>query len=430
MTINKLYKLLFSSVIVFMTACDVVAQSDISSPYSRFGLGLINHNKANTIMQGMGGICNALDGKHLLNNSNPASYAEIDSLTFLFDAGFFMKYATYRTTDASEKGSNSSFDYFDIGFGVTKWLKMGIGIAPYSSRAYTSKADYVWNHNYPYSIDYEGSGGLNKVYWANGLKVCKSLSLGFKMNYIFGNIIDETTLYFPDFIYFHNEKRTNNLRFSDLTFDLGIIIKHQFKNDYKIALGATYSLPANMTTHRDVFIRTMFKGYGTSIEKPIDTILYEKGKSTVVKYPQGIGAGISLQKGERWLIGIDFNWNNWSAFRINQMNDSLQDSWNIAIGGSYTPYNTSVSSYFSKLIYRAGFHYDQTCFNIYGTSINKYGVSFGVGLPVPRAMTMINLAFEFGKMGTTRNNLIEESYFNISLGLSLHDRWFVKRRYK
>lgn len=430
MKINKLQKLLFLVVVVFMTTCGVFAQSDVSSPYSRFGLGTINPSKTNTIMQGMGGICNAMDGKHLLNNSNPASYAEIDSLTFLFDAGFFMKYVTYRTDNASEKGSNSSFDYFDIGFGVTKWLKMGLGVGPYSSRGYSSNADFTWSQDYPYSIDYEGKGGLNRIYWSNGFKVSKSLSLGFNMNYIFGNIIDITTLYFPNEVYFHNERRTSNLRFSSLTFDLGLMFKHEFKNDYKITFGATYSLPTDMTAHRDMFIRTMLKGYGSLTENPIDTILYKSNESTPVQYPQSIGTGITLQKGERWLIGIDFNWSNWSAFRINHVSDSLQDSWNIAIGGSYTPYSTSVSSYFTKLTYRAGFHYDQTYFNIYGTSINKYGVTLGLGLPVPRAMTSINLAFEFGKMGTTKNNLIEETYFNISLGLSLHDKWFVKRRYK
>ena len=411
-----------------MTTSGVFAQSDISSPYSRFGLGTMSKNRSNTIMQGMGGISNALDGKHLLNNSNPASYAEMDSLTFLFDAGFYMKYVTYRTTNASEKGSNASFDYFDIGFGVTKWLKMGLGVAPYSNRAYTSIASF--DYMYPYTIDYEGSGGLNKIYWANGFKVSKSLSLGLKIDYIFGNVTDETTLYYPDFIYFHNERRTINLSFSDLTFDFGLIYKQQLRNDYKITFGATYSLPANMNAHRNVFIRTMFKGYTTQSESPIDTIVYKTGENVSVNYPQSIGAGITLQKGERWLIGMDFNWSNWSSFRMNNVNDSLQNSWNVAIGACYTPYNTSVSKYLRKMTYRAGFHYDQTFFNIYGTSINKYGVTFGIGMPIPRAMTSINIAVEFGKMGTVKNNLIEESYFNISLGVSLHDKWFVKRRYK
>jgi hypothetical protein len=82
------------------------------------------------------------------------------------------------------------------------------------------------------------------------------------------------------------------------------------------------------------------------------------------------------------------------------------------------------------MTYRAGFHYDQTIFNIYGQSINKYGVTFGFGMPILRSMTMLNFAFEFGRMGTTKGNLIEDNYFNISFGVSIHDRWFVKRRYK
>lgn len=415
---------------IFIMVDGVFAQSDISSPYSRFGLGTMSKNRPNTIIQGMGGVCNALDGKYLLNSSNPAAYAEMDSLTFLFDAGFYMKYVTYRTASASEKGSNGSFDYFDLGFSVTKWLKMGIGASPFSSRSYSSSADFVWSQDYPYCIDYNGSGGLNKLYWTNGFKVSKWLSLGVKMNYIFGNIIDETTLYFPNDTYFHNEKRTNNIGFDELTFDFGLILKKQFKNDRKLSLGLTYSLPANMKAKRNVYIRTMFKGYGSNSESPRDTILYKSGESVTVKYPQGFGAGITYQKGERWIIGADFNWDNWSAFRLNNNNDSLQDSWRVAVGGSYTPYYTSVSGLFRKMTYRAGFHYEKTYFNIYGTSINKYGVSLGVGIPIPRAMTSINLAVDFGKMGTTNNGLIEESYFNISLGISLRDKWFVKRKYK
>ncbi|MBR5663152.1 MAG: outer membrane protein transport protein [Bacteroidales bacterium] len=413
---------------IFVMAGGIFAQSDISSPYSRFGLGTMDKNRTNTIMQGMGGISNAMSDKYLLNNSNPASYAAMDSLTFLFDAGFYMKYVTYRTTDASEKGSNASFDYFDLGFGVTKWLKMGLGVAPYSNRAYSSTASF--DFQYPYSIDYEGTGGLNKLYWASGFKIYKGFSLGFKLNYIFGNVTDETTLYYPDYIYFHNERRTINLNFSDLTFDLGLMYKQELNKDYTLTFGATYGLPADMHAHRNVFIRTMFKGYGTSTETPIDTILYTKGENVSVKYPQSIGAGFTFQKNERWLVGVDFNWSNWSAFTMNGVSDSLQNSWNIAVGGCYTPFNTTVSSYFRKVTYRAGFHYDQTFFNIYGTSINKYGVTFGLGLPIPRVMTSLNVAVEFGKMGTVKNNLIKESYFNISFGISLRDKWFVKRRYK
>lgn len=428
MKFNNLHKTAFLTAIIFVMASGVFAQSDVSSPYSRFGLGTMSQNKTNTILQGMGGINNAVDGMYLLNNSNPASLAEMDTLTFLFDAGFYMKYITYKNASATEKGSNASFDYFDIGFGITKWWKMGAGVTPYSNREYSSTADF--DFQYPYSIDYEGSGGLNKIYWANGFKVFKGLSLGVKMNYVFGNVTDETTLYFPDYANFHNERRTINLSISDVLFDFGLIYKQNFNKDYQLAVGLTYSLQSDMGGHRNTYIRTMFKGYGSNTETARDTILYKSGEKVGIVYPQGFGGGITLRKGERWLIGVDFNWDNWKSFKMNGSNDSLQNAWSVAVGGCYTPRYTSVSSYMRRVTYRAGFHYDQTFFNIYGISINKYGVSFGVGLPVPRAMSSLNLAFEFGKMGTIKNDLIEESYFNISLGISIRDRWFVKRRYK
>jgi len=428
MKFNKLHKIAFLTTILFAVASGVFAQSDISTPYSRFGLGTLSKNKVNTALQAMGGISNAVDGSYLLNNANPASYAEMDSLTFLFDAGFYAKTVTYKSAGISEKGSNASFDYFDLGFSVAKWWKMGLGVTPYSNRQYSSTANF--DYIYPYSIDYEGSGGLNKVYWANGFKIFEDLSFGVKMNYLFGNIVDETTLYFPDYVYFHNERRTNNLRFSDLSFDMGLIYKKKLRNDYQITLGLTYSLPAKFKAHQDVYIRTMFKGYNSNSETARDTILYKTGERVDVDYPQSIGGGVTLRKGDRWLFGFDFNWSNWEAFRMDGQNDSLQNAWNIAIGGSFTPYHTNISNYFRTVTYRAGFHYDQTFFNIYGESISKYGVTFGFGFPIPRAMTSVNIAFEIGKMGTTQKNLVEESYFNISLGVSIRDRWFVKRRYK
>lgn len=428
MIFNKLQKSLLLVVMIFMATTGVFAQNEISSPYSRFGLGSMNTKKSNTALQGMGGLANALDGKRMLNNSNPAAYAEVDSLTFLLDAGFYMRYSTFRTANNTEKGSDASFDYFDIGFGITKWWKTGLGLTPQSSRDYISTSSYDWM--YPYTVDYEGYGGLNKIYWANGFKVLKNLSLGVRMDYLWGNITDQTTLYFPHHSQFLNERSTNRLRVSEVVFTLGLIYKHDFKNDYQLSVGLTYGIPAKWKGHRDIFIRTMFKGYGVNNESPYDTIAYSTYQRVNIDYPQSFGAGVALKKGDRWLIGIDFNWGNWEQFRMNGISDSLQNCWTIVVGGSYTPESTSVSNYMKKITYRAGFHYDQSVFNIYGESINKYGVTFGFGMPVLRSQTILNFAFEFGKMGTTQKNLIEDTYFNISFGVSIHDRWFVKRRYK
>ena len=66
------------------------------------------------------------------------------------------------------------------------------------------------------------------------------------------------------------------------------------------------------------------------------------------------------------------------------------------------------------------------------SKVDDFGISFGLGLPLGRKLSNLNLGFEFGKKGTTSNNLIQENYFNVRLGLSLiaagRQAWFQKRR--
>lgn len=421
--------LLLSS--IWITVGNAFAQSDLSSPYSRFGLGDINTSSPNTILKGMGGISNAITDPYLLNPNNPASYASIDSLSFLFDAGLYIKTATYSSSNMSEKGSNASFEYAGVGFSATKWWKTGLGVMPYSNREYNVITDH---YNTPetgaYKVSFEGKGGLNRIFFANGFKVTKHLSLGVNLSYIFGTLKDITSVYFPDSIYFINGKRTIDMKIDDFKFDYGLIYSLPMKNDYILNIGITYSQISNLSSTRNIFIRNMFKGYENLQENPIDTLKYIKGEKIGIRIPNGFGAGVTLRKGNQWTAGVDFNWNGWKDFKINGINDSLQNSWNIALGGSYKPQSTSISGYFKKMTYRAGFHYDQTYYRIYDHSINKYGITLGVGLPLPRSMTTFNIAIEFGEMGTIKSNLIKEAYFTISAEVSIYDRWFIKKKYK
>jgi hypothetical protein len=67
-------------------------------------------------------------------------------------------------------------------------------------------------------------------------------------------------------------------------------------------------------------------------------------------------------------------------------------------------------------------------------AINNYlvaddGVSVGVGLPFGQNKTSINLAYNYGIRGTIDNGLIREEYHAIMLSMTLHDWWFIKRKY-
>ena len=112
------------------------AQADVDSPYSLFGVGQVRDKSMNVRLQGMGGSSNAMFGIGMINAENPASYAKIDSLAFLFDAGIYFKTSTFSTASLSERSSNASFDYVSMAFGLTSWWKLALGAQPYSTAGY------------------------------------------------------------------------------------------------------------------------------------------------------------------------------------------------------------------------------------------------------------------------------------------------------
>ncbi len=415
--------------IILMIGANASGQSDLSSPYSRFGLGDIITSSPNPVLKGMGGVSNAVSGPALLNPANPATYAKLDSLAFIFDAAFYMKNSTFATGRLSETGSNSSFNYASVGISASKRWKIGLGVMPYSNREYNVITERYEEATGAHNVSYEGEGGLNQAFFANGIKITDNLSVGFTASLLFGTLFDNTSVYYPDSTFFLNGKRSINMRISDLKLDYGILYRLPIPN-YNITLGFTYSQGADISSKRDIFIRNMFKGFGNQVENPIDTLLYVENEKVDIKIPHGFGFGITIDKGDGWMLGADFNWDGWKGFTMNGANDSIQNSWNVAIGGSYKPKSTSISKYYKKITYRAGLHYDQTYYYVYGNSINRFGISLGAGLPVPRSLTSLNVAVEFGTMGTIQNNLVRETYVNLSVSMSIFDKWFIKKKYK
>ena len=59
---------------------------NVTTPYSMYGYGILGDN-ATSMQRQMGGVGFAMNNGRQINAMNPASYAAIDSLTFLFDLG-------------------------------------------------------------------------------------------------------------------------------------------------------------------------------------------------------------------------------------------------------------------------------------------------------------------------------------------------------
>ena len=220
---------------------------------------------------------------------------------------------------------------------------------------------------------------------------------------------------------------------SSFMFDYGLMFHGKVGKDLTLTLGATYDQQIKLRGSQTIFIRSIEAGdysSASAAEYLIDTVWYQTDNKASLTMPHGVGFGITLQKNNRWTLGADFNWAQWSAFERNGVNQGLQDSWSVAVGGEYIPVSTTLSSYWTKMSYRLGGFYEQTYLNINGHSINKLGVTAGVTLPVPKTLSRVNLSLEVGKCGTKSDNLIQEGYVNFTLGVSIFERWFVKRMYR
>lgn len=419
------------NILIALLFCAVAlnAQNTINSPYSRYGLGILHGKNVNTVSMGMGGVAFAINDPTMINPANPASYAAFDSTSFVFDASLISNFNTLKTNVASEKSSYMTLNYVFLGFPISKWWKTSLGVMPYSKIGYDVKITVELDNFSNVVNDLTGDGGLNQFYWGNGFNIGKNLKLGFDATYVFGKGSRSSLVYYPDSIFIRSTKTENSTTGSDLIFDYGLQYDFHINDDRLLRVGLVYANTFYMKATRKSVGYTLNGGYGEYAETIRDTIFYTPDEQGLIVIPQQVGVGLSYQKSNRWLVSADFAWQQWQKFEAFGLHDSLTNAWRVAVGGQYTPKFTSISNYFTKITYRAGFNYEKTYLYLFETQISQYGISFGLSLPLKNSKSGIDIGFEFGKIGTTENNLLQTNFVNFSLGISIFESWFNKRKY-
>ncbi len=408
---------------------ETFSQIRISSPYTRFGIGELRTNSYNTVLMSMGGIRNATNGNNLINIYNPATYASFDSLSFVFEGGIMGSKGSISTSSISEPTDYASLNHLLFGFQIKKWWKSSFGLVPFSDVGYNTVQEQNLENIGRTMFQYEGSGGISQAYWGNAFKVTKSFAIGFNFAYNFGTIDKSRTIYFPDSLpYYQNTRLDNKIKVGGISFDFGLLHKTKVGKDLMLSSGLSFALPQKINAKRE-FLANTFQGGLQVQEYFTDTIKYKPEEKGDINMPARVGLGLMLEDQDHWKIGVDFNWQNWNSYEAFGYSDSLRNSWDVAIGGEYIPDFTSVSSYVKKIRYRLGARFSKTPIHVFDKNINEFGISFGFGLPIMRSKSVFNMGFEFGGKGTTANNLVKENYFRFTIGVSIFERWFVRRKY-
>jgi hypothetical protein len=73
--------------------------------------------------------------------------------------------------------------------------------------------------------------------------------------------------------------------------------------------------------------------------------------------------------------------------------------------------------------------YEKTGLLINDQSVEDQAITLGFGLPMNANVgSNLNIGLELGKRGKTSYGLVQDNYFNVSVGLSFNDVWFKRRK--
>lgn len=384
----------------------------------------------------MGGVGIATPQFWNLNNQNPALLV-YNSLT-IFGAGVVYESRGVKGDTTNEKSKGGNLNYLVMAFpirprDVTKQLRWttSLGLMPFSNVQY--KLQYTEPvGNAPTeqsSVSQEGSGGLSKFYWANGYRLTKGFSLGLRASYIFGSTINSysnslvQTAQPIRYIVDISEKNTVH----DFSFQMGFAYTKDSvgSNNNRFSVGGTYGLAAHLNGRQKVvFSRLDYNNPDRVLDS--STVNSKNGQLFV---PADLGLGVSYGKDQKWMLAIDFTYQDWSKFQglISEESQGLASSWRVAMGGEYTPDAYSVDSFLKRISYRAGASYEKSPYVVNNNAVKDFGINFGLSVPTGRSS--IDLAFRVGKRGNISQNILEENYFKVYFGLTLNDQWFVKRKF-
>ncbi|APQ16896.1 hypothetical protein [Maribacter hydrothermalis] len=418
--------------IVYISTIGMYAQDGTVSPYSFFGIGDLK-NVSTVENQMMGGIGVYADSIHL-NLNNPAAYGKLGLQIMdkeglvTYTAGVSNKQYQLKSFFEEEKSSITSFDYLALGFSVGKGLGMGFGIMPYTSVGYNLMDEKTTAEGSLTNL-YAGQGGLNRVFYSVGYEIIKDLSVGATINFNFGTLESERLQQIDGIQFGTFDRRTS--RINGFDFNYALNYTPIIKDKYRFHSSVRINTQGNLVAENDRQIGSFSVATGNNIEEVEVNLASQNLRNTELKIPTTTTLGIGYGEDLKWFVGAEYSFQGMSAFENTFLGaDSVQyeDASSYALGAFFTPDHDSFTNYFKRVTYRAGLRLDKTGMLVNDVDINNFGITFGLGLPLGRSFSNLNLGFEFGKKGTTRANLIEESYFKFNVGLSLNDRWFQKRK--
>lgn len=403
------------------------------SPYSVFGPGIVQPY-LNVRNMALGGIGTGLSGRGNMNPLNPATYRTgVDTLSVRFDIGFNVSLNGLtqemngsRAKNHSTSGGLSNIEFY---FPVCKWYKMAIYLLPLTDMFY--KTSYFSDNGdlNPYvgktQLIHEGDGGISKLGWGHALG-WGPVTAGVNLSYLFGKLMQTSTLKFLDDTlakYAGASEYYTETRLNGFGLDVGLTAVIPIKEYQTFTIGAAYSLKSTLYAKRTTLAQGVFGSYTDTAYMP------EAARSGRYTFPSSLRVGVSYEYENQCVIGADFAYAWWKEYsEYGKTYDFFRNTYSANVGAELknNPQATTVARRFA---YRIGGFFQNNYTAYTDKELYSYGFTVGLGIPVRRSRSLINVGLQFGQTGSLKRGQIRENFMRVGVSFSSVETWFVKPKY-
>ncbi|WP_228702772.1 hypothetical protein [Salisaeta longa] len=405
--------------------------------YSRYGIGSLQ-DFSSSQSDAMGGGGYALRSLNYTNFANPALWS--DQVYVRAAAGI-----TYRAVRARDgRGGINTLQtgnirglQFSLPL-ITRELGFGLAYRPYSQYNYAAGRTGALTldrsgETVPYQVQFEGQGGLHQIRTGLGWRVSEWLSLGATVDGLFGILESQRITTFQD-ARFNRSVVTNATRLWGLSGTAGvhITLADVLAANDALSIGTSVTLPTALSGRQE-------RSTGQSLSRePVGGSV----KSDVT-LPWKARLGVSYQPDARWTIVADGSFAPWSnvgnpfparvasGFPVGGA-DTFTNRWRASAGAEILPAGEdNLAGYFARTAYRFGMYAERLYVSpAPSVNLNEYALTAGISLPTGGSGTRIDINTIVGTRGTTQQNLVRDTFYGVSLNVSIGERWFLERKFR
>ncbi len=404
---------LLTVLVLFLSAAAFC--QNVTSPYSIIGIGDIENSYFNRT----GGMANT--GIAYRNNTsvilnNPASLSDLQNQLFIVELSGRGRVVSYSGQDILPGTTSKDFavDRFSLGIRATKWWGSSVGLMPFSTSNYSFNSNInLQGTNTTIPVYYDGNGGINRFYFANGFGITKNLSIGVNTSFLSGSLTQTDTILSADQT--DGVFTTRSIYLRNLYFDYGLQYHIPVSKKWDVTLGATYAVQTDLRATTTALVK----------DQSGDTLSNQTLSDNYFTLPNSSGFGIAITKDKSLSFLADYRHQDWSSLHMSGLNYNLVNSDRYSAGVEFSKLKQYLGVPYEVYNLQAGGYYDQSYLQIGNQRVTDMGITFGAGFNSRRSTLSYHLSAQFGIRGS-RYTPVKETYAGFTVTFSYKDFWYTK----